>query len=334
MDQDGDADLFIGARVVPGNYGLLPRSFLLKNDGAGNWLDITRKELGTAGMITDAVWSDVDSDGDKDLVVAGDWMQVKIFENMGGSMNYNEYLSGQIPHGWWTTIAAADLDRDGDDDYVVGNWGLNSKFKASPERPLTMFVKDFDHNGKSEFIINWYAPLDDRAFPFATKEDMLRQIPALGNTIKTYVDYANKTYETLLGEAPPADAIPYSVTDLGTAIIWNNGDTLTTEPLPVEAQVSPVFAILAEDLDGDGQTDLWLGGNFYGLKPEVGYNNSSRGVFLKGNSGSFTYMSPAETGIEVSGEVRDVISFQGPDGIRILIARNNGSMVMYERKDQ
>jgi len=334
MDNDGDVDLFIGARVVPGNYGLVPRSFLLKNDGAGNWVDVTRKELGTAGMVTDAVWSDVDNDGYKDLVIAGEWMQVKIFKSMGGSLNYSGFLSDQIPRGWWTTIEAADLDEDGDDDYVVGNWGLNSKFKASAERPLTMYVKDFDNNGKSEFIINWYAPLDSRAFPFAGKEEMMQQIPTLKNSNKTYVDYANKTYETLLSEDFRKNAIPYSATFMESSVIWNLGDTLKTEPLPLEAQVSPVFAILAEDLDGDGQKDLWLGGNFYGVKPEVGYYNSSRGVFLKGNSGSFTYISPAKTGIEVPGEVRDVTTLRGSDNLIILVARNNNSAVTFERKDQ
>ncbi len=334
IDMDGDLDLFIGARIVPGNFGLLPRAYLLKNDGSGHWTDVTRRELGTAGMITDAVWSDVDSDGDKDLLVTCDWMPVKIFENMGGSLNYNWFLSDQIPSGWWTAIKAADLDGDGDDDYVVGNWGLNSKFKASHDRPLTMYVKDFDNNGKSEFIINYYAPIDTTAYPFATKEDMMQQIPALRRTNESYEEYASKTYETLLSDESQNNAILYSVAVMESSLIWNNGNTLILEPLPLEAQVSPVFAIVAEDLDGDGHTDLWLGGNFYGLKPEVGYNNASRGIFLKGNSGSFRYISPVETGIEVSGEVRDATTFKGPEGIRILVARNNMSTVMFERNNE
>jgi hypothetical protein len=342
FDGDGDLDLFIGARVVPGNYGLIPRSYLLQNDGKGHWTDLTRKELGTAGMVTDALWSDVDGDGDRDLLVACDWMNVKVFKNVGGSINYNAYLSAQVPPGWWTTLVAADLDGDGDEDYVAGNWGLNSKFRASPDRPLTMFVKDFDNNGKSDFIINWYPPTDTCDYPFATKEDMIHQIPSLEMTNPTYDAYATKPYEVLVSEEQRQGAIAYRTTDMATSVIWNLGDSLVTEPLPLEAQVSPVFAIVAEDLDGDGYRDLWLGGNFYGLKPEVGYNNASRGVFLKGkppegnplkgNTGSFISVPPAVSGIEVSGEVRDACVFEGPAGKRILVARNNGEAVMFEQK--
>jgi hypothetical protein len=334
MDMDGDLDLFIGARIVPGNYGLIPRGYLFKNDGSGHWTDVTRKELGTAGMISDAVWSDIDGDHDNDLLLVGDWMPMKVYENMGGSLNYNEFLSGLVPPGWWTAIEAADLDGDGDEDYVLGNWGLNSKFKATPDRPLTMYVKDFDNNGKSDFIINWFAPIDQISYPFSTKEDLLRQIPTLKNSIKTYDEYAEKTYETMFGEELRKNAGFFRTTLMETSVVWNEGDTLVLEPLPLEAQVSPVFAIVAEDLDMDGYMDLWLGGNFFGLKPEVGYNNASRGVFLKGNSGGFQYISTSVSGIEVSGEVRDATTFRNPDGLRILIARNNMSSVIFERKHQ
>ncbi len=331
IDQDGDLDLFIGARIVPGNYGLPPRSYLLRNDGLGRWSDITTKEIGTAGMITDAAWSDVDMDGDPDLLLTGEWMPVKIFENKQGVFEFNRELSNPALAGWWTTIEAADLDQDGDEDYVLGNWGLNSKFKASRERPLTMYVKDFDNNGKSEFIINWFAPLDDRAYPFATREDMLKQIPLLNKSNASYVEYAQKEYETLLSEEQRQNAIPYISTVMESSVLWNHEDGLKLEALPLPAQVSPVFTIIAEDLDGDGMCDLWLGGNFYGLKPEVGYNNSSKGVFLQGKGNGFKYKSPAETGIEVSGEVRDAYTFNSPDGFRLLVARNNEGVLVFER---
>jgi hypothetical protein len=331
IDQDGDLDLFIGARIVPGNYGLPPRSYLLRNDGLGRWSDITTKEIGTAGMITDATWSDIDSDGDPDLLLTGDWMPLKIFENKQGLFTFNRELSNPALAGWWTTIEAADLDQDGDEDYVLGNWGLNSKFKASMERPLTMYVKDFDNNGKSEFIINWFAPLDDRAYPFATREDLLKQIPLLNKSNNSYVEYAQKEYETLLNEEQRSNAIPYITTTMESSVLWNHENGLKLEPLPLQAQVSPVFTIVAEDLDGDGICDLWLGGNFYGLKPEVGYNNASKGIFLQGNPIGFKYRSPEETGIDVSGEVRDACAFHSPNGLRLLVARNNQGVLVFER---
>ena len=126
-------------------------------------------------MVTDAAWADIDADGDKDLVVVGDWMAVNIFQNEKG--NLANPIAVPNSKGWWHRVQAADLDKDGDIDFVLGNWGLNTKFKASPARPVTMFVNDFDNNGKSEFIINWYPPLDQRAYPFAQKHELLAQIP-------------------------------------------------------------------------------------------------------------------------------------------------------------
>ena len=332
FDKDGDLDLFLGARIVPGNYGLIPRSYLLRNEGNRGWADVTTKELGTAGMINDAVWSDVDGDEDPDLILAGDWMPIKVFENTMGSLQFNASRTNQNLSGWWNTMEAFDLDGDGDEDYLAGNWGLNSKFKASLERPMSMYVKDFDNNGKSEPIIIWYAPEDSTAYPFATKEDMIRQLPQLKKSNKTYDAYARKTYQTLLSDQQRQDAITYRLTMMESSILINNGGILDLHALPPEAQISPVFAIVAEDLDGDELVDIWLGGNFYGLKPEAGYNNASKGVLLRGTSSGFHYVSPEKSGIEVTGEVRDAALFKSRNRIRILVARNNTGAVVFERQ--
>ncbi|MEO6218788.1 MAG: VCBS repeat-containing protein, partial [Ginsengibacter sp.] len=150
---DGDVDIFLGARTVPGNYGLPPHSYLLVNEN-GTWRDTAPPSLANVGMVTDALWADVDADGDKDLVVVGDWMAIHVFKNDNGLFQNESAIPNS--NGWWTRIDAADLDGDGDLDFVLGNWGLNTKFKASTQRPLTMYVNDFDNNGKSECIINWY----------------------------------------------------------------------------------------------------------------------------------------------------------------------------------
>jgi len=331
FDNDGDMDLFLGARAVPGNYGLPPKSYLFKNDN-GNWIDVAPPSLANAGMVTDASWADVDSDGDKDLVVVGDWMAVTIFKNQNGSIEDRTTVPNS--NGWWNRVEAADLDGDGDIDFVLGNWGLNTKFKASPARPVTLFVNDFDDNGKSEFIINWYPPLDTQAYPFAPKQELTSQLPSLRKTILKYADYAPKTYDSLFSPEVLKRSIPYEVNYLESAILWNEGNNnYTMSALPIEAQVSPVFGIVADDLDGDGKIDLWLGGNFYALKPQVGRHDASRGVFLKSDAGrSFRPQSAPGSGLYVEGEVRDAAIILSRVGKRMIVARNNAKVLVFQKR--
>ena len=321
FDGDGDQDLFLGARCVPGNYGLPSRNYLLVNNN-GKWQDASPETLAGAGMVTDAAWTDVDGDQDPDLVVVGDWMPIYVFRNDQGTLTRTTPIPNS--HGWWTRVEAGDLDADGDPDFVLGNWGLNSKFKASAKRPITMFVNDFDLNGKSEFIINWYAPLDDRAYPFATKSDLTQQLPELRKQILRYEDYANQTYESLFPPEVRQKSIPYEAKELRSSIIWNDDGQFSLEALPVEAQVAPVYGIAISDLDNNGHADIWMGGNFYALKPQVGRQDASRGLLLSGSgSRRFTPVAAAAAGIQVEGEVRDALVIDGPKGRQLLIARNN-----------
>ena len=329
FDRDGDIDIFLGARNVPGNYGLPPHSYLLVNDG-GTWRDGSSASLANVGMVTDATWADVDSDGDKDLVVVGDWMPIHIFKNDNGVLNESTIPTS---NGWWNRIKAADLDRDGDIDFVLGNWGLNTKFKATVERPLTMYVNDFDKNGKSECIINWYPPLDSISYPFSPKPELTSQLPALRKEILKYEDYGNKTYDSLFSAEVRSSALKYEATYLQSAILWNNSGSLELEALPVEAQMSPVFGIVADDIDEDGKMDIWLGGNFYAVKPQVGRFNASRGVLLKGKGErSFAFVPIRESGINVEGEVRDAGIIQSLNSKALIIARNNERVLMFEKR--
>jgi hypothetical protein len=331
IDLDGDLDLFIGGRAVPGNYGLMPRSFLLLNERQGRWVDVTRQELGNCGMVTDAFFNDTDADGDEDLIVIGDWLPVMHFENQDGRFVFSKKQTQKPFYGWWTCLEPADLDGDGDLDFMLGNWGLNTKFKASSERPLTMYVKDFDKNGKSEFVINWYPQPDDKPWPFAGKLDMTAQVPSLKKKALKFEDYAHLTYETMFDETQRKGAIEHKANWLQSAVLWNDGKTFRLEALPVEAQVAPVFGIVAEDFDGDGAKDIWLGGNFYGLKPEVGRHDSSRGVFLKGDGkGGFKHLPSALSGIYLPGEVRDAAVLKTKNGTGLLVARNNAEAVFYQ----
>ncbi len=196
FDKDGKKEVFLGARCVPGNYGLPPQNYLLKYDN-GNWSDITPASLGSIGMVTDAVWADVDSDGDNDLIVAGDWMGINIFKNEKGVLTNPIVIPDS--KGWWNRIEAVDLNKDGKIDFILGNWGLNTKFKASPAKPLTMFVNDFDNNGKSEFIVNWYPPLDSMLTPLPKKMNLLFKCPICKRLYQQRLCY--KTYESLFSPA-------------------------------------------------------------------------------------------------------------------------------------
>jgi hypothetical protein len=238
FDKDGDVDIFLGARNVPGNYGLPPHSYLLINDN-GQWRDASPAFLANVGMVTDASWADADSDGDKDLVVVGDWMAIHIFKNDNGF--FENEITIPNSNGWWNRIEAADLDQDGDMDFVLGNWGLNTKFKASPERPLTMYANDFDNNGKSECIINWYAPLDSISYPFSTKPELTSQLPILKKQILKYEDYGNKTYESLFSPEVLGKALRYEANYLQTAVLWNNSGNFELKALPVESAVLTRF---------------------------------------------------------------------------------------------
>ena len=327
FDQDGDPDIFLGGRAIPGNYGLPPRSFLFINDN-GKWRDGSTETLSGVGMVTDAVWADTDGDQDKDLVVVGEWMSVYVFKNEKGQLYLNKEITNS--QGLWNRVVAADLDQDGDVDFVLGNRGTNTKLRATPQKPLTMFVNDFDGNGKSEFIVNWYPPLDNKAYPFATKGDLTQQLPNLRKQILKYEDYAKQSYESLFPAQVRQTAIPYKVSTLENAILWNDNNDFTLQALPIEAQVAPVYGIVVDDLNKDGQMDIWLGGNLYELKPQVGRHDASRGIFLKGLGGRhFQYLSPQESGIYVDGQVRDATIVNSGASKALLISRNNEEVKIF-----
>jgi len=323
FDQDGDMDLFIGARVVPGHYGLVPSSFLLLNNGDGRWVNVTTEEIGKLGMVTDAEWSDYDKDGDPDLIVVGDWMPITLFENSPGALKRKGVIRDS--YGWWSAVEAKDLDNDGDDDYVFGNWGLNSKFRASAEQPLKLYVKDFDRNGKIDQILEWYPKADKIAYPFVSKNELVNHIPQLANVIETYKNYGTSTYEQLFTEEQREGAVELQCTYLKSAILWRDEEGFRLEALDLQVQVSPVYAIVAEDIDHDDIIDLLLFGNHYGLRPDIGRLDANRGVVLKGRpEGEFEFIPSAESGLFVTGQVRDAAFITGPNGIRqLIIGRNN-----------
>ncbi len=326
FDNDGDIDLFVGARSVPGNYGITPGSFFFQNNG-NSWTDMTTKDIGTVGMVTDAVWTDLNGDDALDLLVVGEWMPVTTFINEGGKLIKQEVSDTE---GWWLDIEEI-TGNDGVKKYVLGNWGLNSKFKASKEKPLTMYLKDFDDNGKTEFIVNWFPPLDEEPYPFATKMDMSTQLPSLKKKFLKYEDFAKQNYTTLFSDEQRKGAKAFKCNTLETSLLTIDNGNIELKPLPLAAQIAPVFATTTLDFDKDGSDDLWLGGNFYGLNPQGGRLDASRGVILK-NTGGDSYEEVFGHPDQVKGEVRDAKILKVANTEVLLVARNNQSLQAFTLK--
>lgn len=334
FDKDGDIDLFVGTRLLPFAYGLPVNGYLLENDGHGNFRDVTDKRapgLKGIGMITDMVWADVDNDGDQDMVIVGDWMPIKIFINNNGifsdeSQRYG--LSGT--EGWWHRIIAKDLNGDGKVDFVLGNHGLNSFFKASPSRPVTMYVNDFDLNGNIEQIIcTWNG---DKSYPVAMKDDLVNQIPSLSAKYKKFADYSEQTINDLFPQDVLKRSVILKANYLENCVLINTGKgSFNIIALPAEAQFSPVYAIIAEDFDSDGICDIIIGGNQYRAKPQTGIYDASYGLFLKGTpNGNWQPVQAVNSGISVKGEVRDLKILKINGESILTFARNNDNLQFYK----
>lgn len=333
FDGDGDIDLFVGGRVVPWRYGIDPPSVLLENDGRGRFRDVTRDvapELPHIGMVTDALWHDVDDDDREDLILVGEWMPITIFRNTGsGKLERVSPPGLERSHGWWNRIVAGDFTGDGRTDFVVGNLGLNTRLRASETEPVTMYVKDFDRNGFVEQILSSYS--DGVSYPHVLRDELLRALPGLRERYPTFEAYAKQTVTDIFTPAELDDAVLKRAYTLATTLVRNNGDgSFTLQPLPTEAQLAPVYGILADDLDGDGTPDLLVAGNFDAVKPEIGRMSASYGLFLRGDGrGGFTPVRTAESGFFVPGQARDVQRIGTERGSLYVVSRNNDRPLVF-----
>jgi hypothetical protein len=333
-DGDGDVDLFVGGRVVPWRYGTTPQSMLLRNDG-GRFTDVAQQlapALAAAGMVTDAVWEDLDGDRRMDLVVVGEWMPIRVFRNAGGGRLEPLEVSGlDKSGGWWNRVVARDVTGDGRVDLIVGNLGLNSRLAATPARPATLHVKDFDRNGFVEQIVSIFN--DSVSYPLPLRDDLLGTLPPLRSKFPKYETYALATMTDIFTAEELEDAIVREAHTFATSVARNNGDgSFTLMPLPQEAQIAPVYGIVAEDVDGDGRLDLLLAGNFEGFKPEIGRMRSGRGLVLRGDGrGNFAALHPGESGFVVPGQARDIIRVRTSVGVRFVVPRNNDRALVFGR---
>jgi enediyne biosynthesis protein E4 len=333
FDGDGDLDLFVGVRLSPGYYGMPVNGYILQNDGKGGFTNVTQNvapELLKIGMITDAEWFDLDGDNKEDLIIVGDYMPVTIFRNKGGKLERDHTIKGlDKSHGWWNRIIKTDLDNDGDTDFVLGNHGTNSRFRASVDEPVTLYLNDFDQNGTVEHIICTYVA--GKSIPIVLRHDLVQQIPSLKKRFLRYEDYKTTTITDLFPEKQVSESLRLDAYCLENSVLINEGEnSFVLRALPREAQISPLYAIAVRDFDGDGLSDLILGGNLYRVKPEIGRYDASYGIFLKGNGkGGFTPVPNLQSGLNLDGEVRDIVLIQVDDEELMLVIRNNDSVLSY-----
>ncbi len=310
IDGDRDLDLFVGGRLVPGKYPVTPESKILLNDGKGNFTDATATiapAVQKIGMVTDAVWIDMNKDKTPDLVVVGEWMPIKVFINQKGkltdqSSTYIHFASA----GWWNRINATDMDGDGDTDLIVGNCGLNTQFHVNEKEPITIHFKDFDNNGSVDPVLCYY--INGVSYPAASRDDITEQLPGLKKKFLEYKDYANATIHDLFSADQLKDAGVLKAETMQTVYLENIGTNgFALHALPLQAQYAPVYAIAAADVNHDGNKDIVLAGNNTWTRIKFGRYSANHGILLLGDGrGNFKYKSQPESGLNIRGNVRSM----------------------------
>jgi hypothetical protein len=332
IDLNGDhkPDLFVGGRVIPGRYPETPRSYILINDGKGNFSDQTKSwntDLERIGLVTDAAWTDMNSDKKPDLVIVGEWMPVTVLINVNGKLeNKNTDYFAKAYNGWWNKLLVDDLNGDGKPDLVVGNLGLNTQCKASDAEPVSMIYKDFDDNGSIDPIMSFY--IQGKSYPYVTRDEMLDQMSIMRTRFQDYKSYADATVKEIFTAEELEGAKELRSNYLKTAYFESNATGKYIEKqLPLEVQTSPVYTITSLDYDADGKKDLLLCGNVGKARLRFGKYDANYGVLLKGNGkGQFTYIRQSQSGFNVVGDVRSVL----PVGNKLLFGINQKDIKAYQ----
>jgi enediyne biosynthesis protein E4 len=333
-DHDGDLDLFIGGRVVPGNYPLNPTSYLLKNEYNKvnreiKFTDVT-KEIAPAmeniGMVTAAIWTDYDNDGWTDLMLVGEFMPITFIKNEKGK-KFQQPL--QLPNstGWWNSITAGDFDEDGDIDYVAGNLGFNSRHKASSTQPLCIYAKDFDKNGRIDPVMCYYVQGENHIYP--TRDEIIKQINAFRGRFETYESFAIATFATSFTKEELQDAFVVKSNCLESSYIENKGNGIFEKrPLPAQAQFAPLFGMLSNDYNGDGYLDILLTGNSYCTEASTGRYDAFTGLLLAGDGkGKFKVVPNMASGFFADGDAKGLAQLTMQNGKSLIVNANNSGAV-------
>lgn len=345
FDKDGDLDLFIGGRVEPGKYPLPVSSFIYRNDsknGVIKFTDVTNEVapgLKNIGLTCDALWTDFDNDGWTDLIIAGEWMPIQFFKNNHGKLENISATSGiNNETGWWNSIVAGDFDNDGDIDYIVGNLGKNSFYRASHNYPVNIYAKDFDKNGALDIITTVYLPDENgilKEFPAQTRDDQVEQIPSLKKRFLTYKDFGKATFSDIFTKDELEGALKLQANNFESSYIENLGNgKFKMHPLPVMAQLAPLYGMVVDDFNHDGNLDVAINGNDFGTEVGNGRYDALNGLVLLGDGkGNFSPLSILQSGLYIPGDGKALIKCRGSNNRYFLTAsQNNGPLKVFSSK--
>jgi ASPIC and UnbV/FG-GAP-like repeat len=345
FDKDGDLDLFVAGRVDPWNYPKPVSSFIYRNDsknGQIKFTDITSEvapDLKNIGLVCDAMFTDFDNDGWTDLILTGEWMPVIFLKNVHGvfkNVTPATGISSQV--GWWNSIVAGDFDNDGDIDYIVGNLGLNSFYKASDKYPVSIYAKDFDNNGSYDAFLSLYLPASQqdetkKEFPAQNRDDIVKQMIGFRGKFQNYKSYATATMDQLFTKEQLNGAVILKANNFNSCFIRNDGNGhFTMTALPFQSQMSALNGMVADDFDGDGNLDLVINTNDYGTDVTVGRYDALNGLLLKGDGkGNFTPLSILQSGIYIPGNGKALVKLRSKDGKYLLAAgQHRGPLKLFE----
>ncbi|MBC9795178.1 VCBS repeat-containing protein [Sinomicrobium weinanense] len=325
-DNNGFPDLFVGNHAVSNDFGKIPGSFLLKNKG-GTFSITENEALRNAGMVTDAIWTDFDGDGTTDLIVVGEWMAPSFFKNNGKGLNdvTGEVLPEKL-NGLWQSIIPFDIDGDGDTDYLLGNWGTNTKFKASVKYPMQMYYDDFDNNGSTETVIT--TEKDGKYYPLAGMDELSGQMVSLiRKKFTTYRDFAGKTLEEIFDKKLLQKAKLLEVHTLQSGYLKNDGGKFAFHPFGSGMQLTPVTAFAVHDFDGDGKKEALAAGNYFGVQPYHGRFDGFPGALIKDGN---TVIPAHQLGMDLSGKaVRHLNIIKHNNKTYLIVTINNDHAEVY-----
>jgi len=329
FDRDGDQDIILTGRQLPSQYPLPASSYLLRND-KGRFTDVTRQvapALQQIGMVCDALPIDIDQDADTDLILVGEWMPPTLLRNENGQKLLAVAWSLLPEKGWWNCLASGDFDHDGDPDLLLGNEGLNTLYRASPAQPVQLIAKDFNKDGLFDPIMGYF--IGGKCYPALPRESLNAQIIQFRRTFQRYADYAGVTFDELFNADERAGAYEGQATQLQSCYAENRGNgQFRIRPLPALAQQAPIFGFLVDDFDHDGHLDALATGNFYPNEVNMGRQDASQGLLLRGNGkGNFTPIEPARSGFRVLGDSRK--SYRIRPGNRIVTATNGSGLMVH-----